>query len=549
MCLVVIILGTFSEALGLGLIMPLVSTVVGGSSDVGVAVYFNQYFGELSLANIAWVILALFGMKFLLSVYKNYLMYGLEWRARGFWMASIYKLMMFQEYGKFEHEKPGFVVNSITNETYKAASAFRQILEYIAQVMQVLALSTVLLISNFVYSAIALSAVAVMLFIIKYLVVNKTRGYSQQRQEYEEVVTHEVNEMIQGMLTIRALLLERHFLDKFRSGINRLVLLMRRTEVLKRLPLQVVEILVVSLIVLLIIIGEMMQIDMSAQLPFFGVMFVVSLRLFSNAGSLATNYMSINVLWASVVKVADYLAHPLLADQDNEREDESRSKVSNIDEIRFDDVSFGYSAEVPVVEHMNLYFKKNSITSIIGESGSGKSTIGKLLLQFYCPSSGQITVNGSPIVGIGNTDWRRLVSYVDQNYFFFYGTILENLVVGQTEFSLEEIDRVLEITHVKSFVYEFPEGLDTCIGDKGNLLSGGQKARLALARAMLRAPSVLVLDEITSALDAVTKEIIAEALVKLSETMTIVVISHDEIMINKANSIYRVEAGCVHAVT
>lgn len=170
-------------------------------------------------------------------------------------------------------------------------------------------------------------------------------------------------------------------------------------------------------------------------------------------------------------------------------------------------------------------------------------------MKLYTINSGRITLDGHSIDDFEPLQWRQLIGYVDQDYFFFYGTILENLVVGLKDYSLDDVDRVLKLTHAHHFVYEFPEGLNTSIGDKGNLLSGGQKARLALARTLLTQPKILILDEVTSALDNYTKEIIAESILTLRESMMIIIISHDDVMTDNADVIYRVEPGSISLVS
>lgn len=529
--------------------MPVVSAMLGGSSNIGIAVYFNSIFGDLSLLKMLLICFCLFVAKFFLGIYKNYLMYGLEWKLRGFWMATIFNIFTLQEYGEFEKIKPGFMVNTITNETLKAASAFRQVLEYFSQVIQFLALSAILLISDFIFTSIALCFVAVMLLFIKYFIVNKTKGFGELRQEREEVVSHEVNELIHGMSTIRAFSLENLLLDRFRNVLAGLIHLMRRTEVLKRLPLQLAEILFVTIALFYVFISQLMNFDMTEQLAFLGVMFVVSIKLFTNAGSLATNYLSISTLWASLTKMSEYMSNPVLFDHVLIREKSKFQKINTVNEIRFSDVSFGYNPNLQVIKQANFRFKNASIISIVGESGCGKSTIGKLLMCFYFPDSGKITINGQPLNEIDIKAWRNLVAYVDQNYFFFNGSILENLVVGLDNYSIKEVNRILRLTYSKSFVDQLPEGLNTFIGDKGNLLSGGQKARLSLARALLRKPKVLILDEVTSALDNVTKQNIAESIETFGKQMMVIMITHDEVLMQKAHHTYRVEDGILHSIS
>ena len=152
LCIVLVILGAFTEAIGLGLVMPLISIVLGQNSDVGLAIYISSFFEKLGLVEVSVIILFLFVCKFIIGMLKNYVMYGLEWHIRRYWMISIFNLNIIQDYQEFELQKPGHITNTILNETLKAASAFRQSIEFFAQIMQFLAFVIVLMLSETIFS-------------------------------------------------------------------------------------------------------------------------------------------------------------------------------------------------------------------------------------------------------------------------------------------------------------------------------------------------------------------------------------------------------------
>ena len=552
LCVGVITLSVFTEALGLSVIMPLLASIIEGQSSGLVGNFLEKVFGISSTIEFAQLIIFLFICKFALLVWKNYLMYGIEWSIRANWMSSIYKFSLSKDYLDFEQEKPGYIFNNITNETLKAASAFRQSMEYIAQILQIVALASVLLISEFTYAVTTLSVVGVVLILIKVSIINRGRDFGILRQQHEEVASHETNEMIHGMKTIRFYSLEDFFSKRFDQTLSKLVKLMRKTEVIKRLPIQITEIVVVILVSSYIVYAEIMQISLVQKLPFLGMMLVVSIRLFSNAGSLAANYMAIKVLWISVERIS-YLTQGFISQNLKSKSImesiENPKIVTDIECIDFDDVSFQYVAGSPVISGLNISFKNNSLSVITGESGSGKSTIVKLIMKLYEPSSGSIKVGKTSIADINNNHWRSEVGYVDQDHFFFYGTIRENITLGSKDFSDKEIERALVLTYSDLFISELPMGLDTFIGDKGNLLSGGQKARLSLTRAIIARPKLLILDEVTSALDKETKKYISKAILKLRRNMLIIAISHDDDLIEVADYLFRMDNGALHQVT
>ena len=532
-CTFVIVISIFSEAVGLGMIMPLLETIIEPNRTINANESFFSYFNDFTTIDLALLILGLFTIKFCLGVAKSYLMYDVEWRVRAHWISSLFNIYLYKDYFDFEREKPGIIFNNIVNETLKSASIYRQSMEYFAQILQVLALSTILLISNFSFAIIALSIVIVILFLIKVTIISKGKQLGVSRLKAEEDISHDVNEMVHGMKVIRFFSVESLLSARLNLKLNKIIALMRKTEVIKKLPQQIAEISLVLMTVSYVIISSFYGNSLSEALPFLGMMLVVSLRLFTNAGTLASNYMSIKVLWPAIERVHNLIK---LSKKNNirlGRRISSKIALQNIKNIKFNDMSFGYEKSKLVINNINLEFFKNSITTIVGKSGSGKSTIIKLLMKLYSPNSGNITVDGTDISEIDHNKWREIIGYVDQESFFFYGTVRENLTFGAKKYSEKEINAALNATNCSEFVTKFINGIDTMIGDKGNLLSGGQKARLSFARAVLRRPKLLILDEVTSGLDIESK---------IKKDTIVIAVTHDELLKEKSDYIYNVES-------
>lgn len=198
--------------------------------------------------------------------------------------------------------------------------------------------------------------------------------------------------------------------------------------------------------------------------------------------------------------------------------------------------------EVEVLKGIDLNVSKGSKVALVGQSGSGKSTIAKLLLGFY-PSDGAIIVDGKPLETYDISQYRRQVAYVPQEVLLFGGTIRENIAYGRTEASEDEIIEAAKLSYCWEFISQFPEGLDTVIGDRGIKLSGGQRQRVAIARAILRNPAILILDEATSSLDAESESKVQDALNNLMEDRTSIVIAHRLATIKEVDRIYVIENG------
>ena len=183
--------------------------------------------------------------------------------------------------------------------------------------------------------------------------------------------------------------------------------------------------------------------------------------------------------------------------------------------------------------------------AIVGESGAGKSTIAKLLLNFYQCESGSITINELAIPDIDISILREKIAYIPQETFLFSGTIIENLTFGVTNPDMEEVINAAKQARIHDYINELPLRYDSHLDENGSNLSGGQRQRLAIARAMLKKPDILILDEATSNLDAVTERAIQETLDSYGEDMTTIVIAHRLSTIKRCDLIFVMEKGMI----
>lgn len=194
--------------------------------------------------------------------------------------------------------------------------------------------------------------------------------------------------------------------------------------------------------------------------------------------------------------------------------------------IHYDNVSFEYNDGRPVLENINLEIKAGEMVAFVGPSGAGKTTLINLLPRFYDTTKGSISIDGVNIKDYTLNSLRSQIGTVQQDVFLFNGTIRENVLYGKLDASDEEVERAIEAAKLKEVIEEFPEGLETPIGERGVKLSGGQKQRLSIARIFLKNPSILILDEATSALDTQTEQFIQNSFDELSKGRTTLVIAH-----------------------
>jgi len=214
--------------------------------------------------------------------------------------------------------------------------------------------------------------------------------------------------------------------------------------------------------------------------------------------------------------------------------------------VRLEKVSFTYpGAQSAVLRDIDLIVLAGKTTAIVGPSGAGKSTIADLLMGLFLPTSGCVSIDGIPLDAESAPVWRDKIGYVAQDTFFFHDTVRSNLLWAQPDARESDLLDALELAAADEFVKRLPKGLDTVVSDRGALLSQGERQRLALARAILRRPSMLVLDEATNSLDSENETRILNAIEQLPSQMTVILIAHRLSTLRWADSIYVIDAGRV----
>lgn len=212
-------------------------------------------------------------------------------------------------------------------------------------------------------------------------------------------------------------------------------------------------------------------------------------------------------------------------------------------DIRFENVSFGYEPENQVLKNFSLHVKRGELVALVGPSGGGKTTIVNLLLRFYEPTSGRILIDGVPLHRIPLQNLRQQIGIVSQETFLFSGTSRENIAYASPDATDVEIIEAARAAHAHDFLSESPNGYLTEVGERGVQLSGGQRQRIAIARAILRNPRIMIFDEATAHLDSESEQMIQDALEKIAEGRTILVVAHRFSTIRRADKIVVIENG------
>lgn len=346
---------------------------------------------------------------------------------------------------------------------------------------------------------------------------------------------------IGGIATIKSFTAEAQESERLREASDAYVQANRKAIAVSSAFIPVIRMAILAGFLATFTVGGMQALSGELNAGAYGVLVFLTQRLLWPLTNLAQTVDLFERAMASTRRILGVIETPI-----DVRDEGSRSLPQPVrGEVDFQNVSFEYSAGAGGVENVNLQVKAGATLALVGATGSGKSTLIKLLLRFYRPKQGSILVDGVPIEQLPLKELRGAIGLVSQDVFLFEGSIRDNIAYGRPTASEEEIISAAKTAEAWEFIARLPEGLDTAVGERGVKLSGGQRQRLSLARALLKDPPILVLDEATSAVDNETEAAIQRSLKHIAHGRTVVMIAHRLSTIVHADNIVVVDHGKV----
>ena len=288
-----------------------------------------------------------------------------------------------------------------------------------------------------------------------------------------------------------------------------------------------------------LLIGGFLALDGQIKVGMYSVMLFITQRLLWPLTELGMIFDSFQKAMASFRRIMNLRnTNPTINDGETELL-ELENKIS------FENLNFEYVKDFPVLKNINIEIKKGKTTAIVGSTGSGKSTLIKLILRFYEKNSGKILFDDHEIESLSLESIRNKIGLVSQDVFLFEGSVFENIAYGNIDANSEQVWNAAKLSESDRFINELPDKENTIVGERGQKLSGGQRQRISIARAILKNPEILILDEATSAVDNETEAAIQESLETLKEGRTVIAIAHRLSTIRNADLIYVLEDGLI----
>lgn len=441
----------------------------------------------------------------------------------------------------YSEKKKGDVLSRISSDVIELQTSFLGILELIVKepLMIIFTLASMILINSklalFVFIFIPISGLIIS-FIGKSL-----KRKSNRVQKEQGLFLSLVDETLNGLKIIKSFTSESIFKQKFNDSTKKYYdfsnSLLNRTN----LAGPISEFLgICSITILLWYGGQMVLVDNSLDPSSFMVFLGLAYNILTPFKAISKASYKVKKGNAAAERVLQVLDDKSLIEDPKDNKQILNFQKS----IEFKNVNFSYNNENAVKE-FSFNLKKGETLALVGQSGSGKSTIANLVNRFYDIKNGEILIDGLNIKTITKNSLRKLIGLVTQDSILFNDTIKNNLLVAQNNATDDEIIEALKIANAWEFVKELTDGIYHNIGDSGNKLSGGQKQRLSIARAVLKNPPIMVLDEATSALDPESEKLVQNALEKMTMNRTSIVIAHRLSTIKNAKHIAVLDRGCI----
>lgn len=440
----------------------------------------------------------------------------------------------------YSEKRKGDVMARMLGDVNEVQNSFFMILELIVKEPLTIIFSLIAMISIswkltiFVFIFIPISGLIISK-IGKTLKVTSTKA--QQENGYLISVTEET---LSGLKVVKGYNAENFFSKTFNDSINRLYKLTNAIAKKNNLASPMSEFMGIVVIgVLLVYGGNLVLVDGSLKGSDFIAYIGLAYNILTPAKAISKASYQVKNGMAAAERVFEVIETPNVI-RDTET---SKDFKSFEDKISIKNVTFSYDNERTILKDFSLDIPKGKTVALVGQSGSGKSTIANLLMRFYDVEQGTITIDGTNIKDIKLVSLRDQLGLVTQDSIMFNGSIADNVKIGKQDATEDEIIDALKIANAYEFVQNLPQGIHTNIGDAGGKLSGGQKQRISIARAVLKNPPIMVLDEATSALDTESERLVQDALEKMMVNRTSVVIAHRLSTIQKADVIVVMNRG------
>ncbi len=542
----IIILGiasSLAEGFGLSLFIPFLeglNSSGGATLESGFPDQLNRLFGPLSTQwrtiIIPLCIFAAIALKNVLLYINLVLFAWLNSKISHQLRTSIFQQLMAVSNSYLQSQKSGYLLNLLASETWHVSEALERLVKIVISSCTVIVFIVLLLMLSWPLTLFVALALFCISALVRFL-TQRVKQFGQQALRANSQLSVRMCEGLAGMQTIRSFSQETFEKKRFDDASQIVSQVFLKLNMFSMTTSPIFEVLGAMLVLFVLTIGLLFN---WVSLPSLLIFVLILYQLQPRIKAIGNDYVVILGLISSVDSVLDFIDHS--------NKIYVRSGYQPFmhlhDKIQVNNVSFRYGqGQNDALRDLSFFIPQGKTTALVGPSGAGKSTLINLLFRFYDPTAGEIRVDDQPLTQINLTDWRSHIALVSQDIFLFSDTVYHNIAYGRLDATKDEILAAAQQAHAHQFISELPDGYQTLVGDKGIRLSGGQRQRIALARAIVRNPDILILDEATNALDTISESLIQEALEVFCRDRTVIAIAHRLSTIENAEQIVVMDSG------
>ncbi|MCH9021766.1 MAG: ABC transporter ATP-binding protein [Planctomycetes bacterium] len=543
--LVVTVLASVLESLSVLAFFPLFSSALGTSQEgtSGILGAMSSLAGLLPFSEpivaASVFLIVVFVVKTAVSLIKDALI-----AYSGARVLYDVKNQIMQKYAKAQYQffldsKQGTLIYNSQIAPHRVGILLLRVPLILAELFKVIAITIVLMLVA-PYAMLSMAVLGIVYYLVINFLSNKV-SYSFGKRKAEAYTEQTViaEEYFSGIRHIIAFRTLGVWLERFRRSNRIFSELHGRDLILNSTPRHIVQMMAVVLMSgLIIVLWYSSPSSFTSTLPKIGLFAVALAQLLPSITSIGRMRMEVMGGLADIELVYDTLTGPIPLRQDGNEILETFEKS-----IAFESVCFSYEGRDTLLKNADIVFEKGKVTAIVGPSGAGKTSIINLVLGFFDPTGGQITIDGKPMKDYTLESRLGKIGMVSQDPFLFHASIVDNIVFGRAGYSTDAIVEAAKVANAHEFISELAEGYDTIVGDMGMKLSGGQQQRIAIARAVLERPEILIFDEATSSLDTISEKQVQQAVEAVSKDRTVILIAHRLSTVRHADKIIVLDRG------
>lgn len=528
------------EMISISLMLPIIIAVL-DINQIKDIEFFNNIFNQFNLNSDTSIIAFIIIIFFAVILIKNLVIYITKLIQRYYIVKNsnitqkeLYNSYLNIDYNSYLSLETNNIINNINMIVPKVFVLLENILNLVSEVLVLIFLFLFMLYINKEITIVFCLVIILFIVISQKYLNEKTRSNGKKSNKIFSLMLKNVSEAITGFKEIKILAKENVFVDKYQSLCEENLSLEIKKKSYELLPSILMEIILMGLICIFILIS-ITSVDNSIIIAKLSTLALVTIRLTPAINRINSYLNAINYYLPSLNLIDSILIKNSIKKSINNK------VITFKDKIELNNVTYKYpSSDKVILDNVSLNIKSGSRIGIIGTTGSGKSTTIDLILGFLKPNEGKVLVDGVDICD-NIQNWQKNIAYIPQMIFMLNDTILYNITFGDTSYDEKKLNKALKESQLDRFISGLNAGINTVIGERGIRISGGERQRIAIARALYNSANVFVFDEATSALDNKTAKDIMESIYQLDKDITIIIVSHNLDTLDKCDCIYEVK--------